>query len=571
MTLKQNRRKLTQQFYKNNHISFFIALLQSVCFVATNLVISWLLQLLIDITSGTETDISLGMAALFCLGTIGLLVLCFFFDYHSTPKFISTAMAQYKNYVFGKLSQKGISTFSKETTSFYISALSNDATTIESDYVSCITSLFDNILMFAGALILMLIYSPLLTLIGIFLSLLPILVSLLVGGKMENAEKTVSSQNEIYMSTLHDSLSGFSVVKSFRAEAAICKLFNRQVEKVKIAKTKRKKIAIIVQGLGAISGCIAQLGVFVVGALLAMNGFGISGGTLIAFVNLMNFIINPIATVPELLARRKAAIALLDKITAALDHNIRTNGNTVKTELKKGIIIQNLSFGYEENKPILDQINCIFQAGKSYAIVGASGSGKSTLLKLLMASHNTYSGNIFYDSTELKHLSGDSLYSLITAIEQNVFIFNASIRDNITMFSNFSKEEIDTAISLSGLTELIIERGEDYLCGENGIGLSGGEKQRIAIARSLLKRSQVLLVDEATAALDNETALYISDSILGLKDMTRIVVTHTLNAKQLKEYDNIIALKNGQIIEQGRFDELMNNKSYFYSLFTVSQ
>ena len=139
------------------------------------------------------------------------------------------------------------------------------------------------------------------------------------------------------------------------------------------------------------------------------------------------------------------------------------------------------------------------------------------------------------------------------------------------MFSDFPKEEVDRAIQLSGLSGLIAERGEDYLCGENGSGLSGGEKQRISIARSLLKKSQVLLVDEATAALDAQTAFQVSNAILNLDGLTRIVVTHSLDEKLLGQYDCVLTLKNGSIAEAGSFDELMEKKGYFYSLYTVSQ
>lgn len=160
---------------------------------------------------------------------------------------------------------------------------------------------------------------------------------------------------------------------------------------------------------------------------------------------------------------------------------------------------------------------------------------------------------------------------MVSMVQQNVFIFNASIRDNITMFSDFPREEIDRAIELSGLSALIAERGEGYCCGENGSGLSGGEKQRISIARSLLKKTQVLFVDEATAALDAETAYQVTSAILGLSDMTSIVVTHSLDEGLLRQYDCILTLKNGMVVETGNFDELIAKKGYFYSLYTVSQ
>jgi ABC-type multidrug transport system fused ATPase/permease subunit len=188
-----------------------------------------------------------------------------------------------------------------------------------------------------------------------------------------------------------------------------------------------------------------------------------------------------------------------------------------------------------------------------------------------MASHCGYTGSICYDEADLRQISSESLYEMVSVVQQNVFIFNASIRDNITMFSEFPSEEVDRAIALSGLSQLIAERGKDYLCGENGSGLSGGEKQRISIARSLLKKSQVLLIDEATAALDTQTAFHIFNAVLDLKSLTRIVVTHALDENLLKRYDCVLALKNGRIAESGSFDALMEQKGYFYSLYTVSQ
>ncbi|MBQ5933412.1 MAG: ABC transporter ATP-binding protein, partial [Lachnospiraceae bacterium] len=199
------------------------------------------------------------------------------------------------------------------------------------------------------------------------------------------------------------------------------------------------------------------------------------------------------------------------------------------------------------------------------------GSGKSTLLNLLMASTANYKGNILVDGKNLKNIKAESLYECISVIQQNVFVFNSSIRDNVTMFRDFLKTELDEAIEHAHLDELIKRRGEETLCGENGCGLSGGEKQRISIARSLLKKSSVLLADEATAALDAKTAWQVSNDILDLKGITRIVVTHSLEEGLLKRYDGILVLKEGKVEEFGTFDELMDANGYFHALYTVSQ
>ncbi len=569
--IHKRRRSFTRQFYKNNTSAFLIAILQTIILVGANLMISWLMQKLIDVTTGTDTQFTLLQVTGLCTVCIAIFTFGMWLAYLAKPKFIARAIGQYKEFVFQKISQKGISAFSGEKTSFYISALSNDANTIETDYLSNIFFLMDDILLFIGAFGLMLWYSPLLTAIGIALALLPVIASILAGNRVAEAEKKVSEKNESYMSTLTDSLSGFSVVKSFKAELAMCRLFAERIKEVTDAKTIRRKTAIVVQCMGLVAGVIAQFGVFIAGAALAINGHAISAGTLIAFVNLMNYVVNPIGSIPQYLAQCKASCALIDKLADALEDNVRVEGLENKTKLSSGITVKNLSFGYEAEKPVLQEVNFTFHAGKSYAIVGASGSGKSTLLNLLMASHSGYTGSICYDEAQLQQISSESLYEMVSVVQQNVFIFNASIRDNITMFADFPREEVDRAIELSGLAKLIAERGEDYLCGENGSGLSGGEKQRISIARSLLKKSQVLLVDEATAALDAETAYQVSNAILGLSGITSIVVTHSLDEGLLKQYDGILTLKNGSIVEAGTFEELIAQKGYFYSLFTISQ
>ena len=275
--------------------------------------------------------------------------------------------------------------------------------------------------MFFGSIALMLWYSPPLTAISVGVTLLPLVISVFTGNRLAAAEKRVSDRNQDFTAALTDCLSGFSVIKNFRAQ-----------------------------------------------------------------------------------------------------------------------------------KEILHEISAEFEAGKAYAVVGASGSGKSTLLNLLMASSADDSG-------------------MISVIQQNVFVFNTSIRDNVTMFRDFPREEMDCAIRCAHLDGLLSDRGKSYLGGEMGNGLSGGEKQRVSIARSLLKKSTVLLADEVTAALDAETAWQVSNDILDLTGITRVVVTHFMEESLLRRYDSILVLKDGQAVESGTFDELMMKGGYFYALYNVAQ
>lgn len=566
-----NIRRYTRQFYKGNRVYFILALCETLLSAIGALLISWLIQQLIDLIGGYETGFTLLQLVIIALALIGGIAAANMISYHSKPKFIVRGISQYKDYVFGELTKKGISAFSSENSSTYISALTNDIQTIEQGYLWNTFSMLDSLLTFIGAMALMVWYSPLLTLMAIALSLLPLIASILTGSKVAAEEKNVSDRNEAYTATLRDSLGGFSVIKSFKAETQIIRLFEEKVQALSKAQCGKHQMQILVQMLASVAGITAQLGVFIFGAYLALSGKGVTAGTTMIFVQLMNYVLSPIGTIPTCIAERKAARALIEKIAAALNAHVREEIETGHRELRQGITVENLSFGYESEKQVLKNISCTFELGKKYAIVGASGSGKSTLLNLLMASYQNYDGTILYDDTELRKISSSTLYEIESIIQQNVFVFNATIKENMTMFCDFSDEQISKAIRLSGLSALIEEKGIDYLCGENGSGLSGGEKQRISIARSLLKKSQVLLVDEATAALDAETAYQVSSAILKLKGVTGIVVTHSLEEGLLKQYDGIITLKNGSIVEMGTFDELIAEKGYFYSLFTVSQ
>lgn len=564
-------KQLCGQFFSRNKLTFGLAAFSALFSGFGGLIISWLLKQLIDTASGVPDAKSFETDLILFGGFIVLMTISFILDYTTRPAFIRRAMTQYKNLAFDKLMDKGISTFRDESTATYLSALTNDATSIETNYLSQLLSLFTMSVMFFGSVTLMIWYSPLLTAIAVGVTILPLIASIITGKRMVGAEKKVSDQNKNFTAVLTDCLSGFSVIKSFKAEKEIFKMFAAENKALESSKFSKERIKTIVGMIGSMAGMLAQSGVFVAGTYLILSGYDLTTGTVMMFVNLMNFMIQPMAALPGLLAGRKAARGLIQKLSDALSQNNESTGTEEIAAVNKTIVLENVSFGYDDEKEILHGISATFDAGKAYAVVGASGSGKSTLLNLLMASTANYKGNILVDGKNLKNIKAESLYECISVIQQNVFVFNSSIRDNVTMFRDFPKTELDEAIEHAHLDELIKRRGEETLCGENGCGLSGGEKQRISIARSLLKKSSVLLADEATAALDAKTAWQVSNDILDLKGITRIVVTHSLEEGLLKRYDGILVLKEGKVEEFGTFDELMDANGYFHALYTVSQ
>lgn len=564
-------KQLRGQFFYKNIPNFCLAVFAALAAGSLNLILSWIIQQLMDTAAGKSGALSFRTLLLISAGFVLLCAGLSLLNYASQPRFLERAMRQYKDFAFKKLIGKSISSFRDESAASYLSALTNDAASIETNYLAQMLAMITKAVTFIGALLLMCRYSLLMTAIAAGLTVLPLIASLLTGNRLQAVESRVSERNGEFTAALSDCLAGFTVVKNFKAEREIFRLFAQSNKALEHEKLTGRRIKTLVGMIGAVTGIFAQLGVFIAGVYLSMKGSSMTPGAVVLFVNLMNFIISPIAELPGLLACRKAALGLVDKLAAALERSSSREGSETLNRLEHGIRLENVSFAYEPGKTVLHGINAEFEAGRAYALVGGSGSGKSTLLNLLMAAETNYSGHILADGIELSDISTESLYGTMAAIQQNVFVFNASIKDNVSMFRDFPKTEMDEAIARAHLGALIRERGEDYLCGENGSGLSGGEKQRISIARSLLKKSSVLLADEVTAALDAQTAHRVSSDILDLQGITRIVVTHTLEESLLRRYDKIFVLRGGRIEEAGSFANLMANKGYFYALFTVAQ
>lgn len=572
MKTKQNKKKnreFIHQLYYKNRINFIVTIILTIAMSSLNLMISWLIQQIMDCTANQD------MQALVRSAWIVIIVVVIYtianVMYRAVyPRFLQRAMQQYRDYAFSRLTQKSLRSFSKEGTALYVSALTNDCTSIENNYLAATFTLIELLFCFLGALIMMLYYSPVMLVLAVALSFLPVAVSMTAGNRLTEQEKEISKKNERFVSIVNELLSGFPVIKSFRAETQASRLFSQRNEQAEEAKKNKRRTEQLISLLANDAGIIAQMGIFLAGAWLAISGKGVTAGVVIVFVQLMNYILNPISQVPLLWSNRKAAIALMEKLSDALSENVREEGREKLNGFSEKIEVKDLTYGYEPESPVLKDLDVQFDAGKSYAIVGGSGSGKSTLLNLLMGSSSNYQGEICIDGVSIKNIESESLYQLMTSVQQNVFVFNDTIRNNVTMFHEFPDKEVTLALERSGLSEFIEKRGEEFVCGENGANLSGGERQRISIARALLRKSPILLVDEATAALDVATARAVSFSILNLVGMTRIVVTHRLEEAILRRYDKILVMKNGTICEQGNFDTLMQQKGQFYSLFQIA-
>ena len=508
-----------------------------------NIVISWLLQTIIDIVSG-DSSMTILQVGIIAMITFLIFIAAYVIYRVARPKYLYQAMLCYKQKIFCKMIDKNLSSFRKENTSQYLSMYTNDAKMIEMYYFDSVLEMIDLTVSFVGALLLMLWYSPILTVFGLILSVLPIAASFPIANKMAEAERKVSDGNGGFVSIVRDILQRFPVIKSFQAEKEMKKNFFRENERMEHLKYQSRYIEESINLWGTAASVMMRLGIFLIGAWMSVSGYGVTPGIVLVFLQLMNYVISPIERIPSILAKRKAAIGLIEKMLVSVQINQEQMKENKIGMLKKGISLKDVSVSIG-NKNVLHHLNFEFEIGKKYAVVGSSGAGKSTLINTIMDG--------------------------FSPVQQSVFVFRDTIRNNITLFKEFDEEKVKKAADQAGLRELIDKSGLNDSCGENGNKLSGGERQRIAIVRALLRGSQVLLLDEATAALDNQTSYAVIDAVLSMKEMTEIIVTHRLEEKLLYQYDEILVMHAGEIVEKGTFQELMQKKGFFYSLYVVSK
>lgn len=561
--------QLRKQFYSKNHlnlIGYFI------CMITESLIVIGLaivIRHITDLIAGADKS-SFASVLIQSVLVVLLNFLIATGEYYFEARYLRKAVTSYRNSVFEKIFKKDRTLFKSEGSNTYLSALTNDITVITEGYLKGSVQIVSYSVLMISALCLMLYYSVILTIIALAFGAIPLVIAILTGNYLAIQEKNVSDANAGFIGKMNDFLTGFSVIKDFQAENEVQKLFGNDNASLEKTKFRRNILCGRISVLSSTGGFITQVGVFLVGAYLAVSGENITPGIVIAFISLLGNVINPITKIPTLIAARKSSGKLIDKIENELQKNIGEEKGTMLEKSPETIKLRNVSYEYSKDQPVLKNVNAEFGKGKAYAIVGASGSGKSTLLDLVFGSRENYTGNITLDGLEKKDISYDSMVPYISTIQQNVFVLEDSIINNITMYKQFPKDEVEKAVNMSGLRNLIDEKGYDYNCGSGGCNLSGGEKQRISIARSLLKHSSYLVADEITAALDNQTAYDVMNSLISIPDMTKIFITHQLNSKVLERFDSIFVIHDGRFIEQGKFEELMDKKQYFYMLYNTS-
>ena len=592
----KQRNPLSQSFFQGNRKNLFMAVLGTTVLSVGILSVPQLMQILIDFLSGNRRYsmhqiILMAVAVLLMVSFSGLCT------YYFRTKFSTKAVFQYRKMAYHYLSKKKVTEFYGQNTAVYLSALNTDLQKIKEDFLDQIPILSQIVICGIGAVLVMIRYNFFLAMMACLISLIPFFAALFSGRNMEKIEENLSKENAEYLAFLKDFAIGFTIIKSYKVEGIFSTLHDKICQKVEDRMEEREKCVEKINYFAAISGYITQFAILLLCAVVAYRSKSISVGTVLAFSRLINYIIDPVTELPGMLSKARTAYALSEQFWEKIgkgeqeeqQEQQQKSGEIVKDgyhqhtdtdshekalpipSLQGDICFSRLSFSYTPEKQVLKDFTLRVKEGEKLILLGASGSGKSSILKLLMGIERSQGGEISIGNRQLSTLPEESLFRSISYIQQEVFIFDGSIYENITLFQKYSEEEMELAIEKSGLKNLILEKGLDYPCGENGAALSGGERQRINIARSLLRKTPILLADEITAALDKENSYLVLDSLLSLENITEILVLHDLDSRILNRVDRICVLKEGEIVEEGIFSELMEKKGYFYSLFTMEQ
>ncbi|WP_274459403.1 ABC transporter ATP-binding protein [Gemella haemolysans] len=558
-----------KQLIKNHKKSYYAFMIFNMLVPLINIAFAYSIKGIID--SGLSQNrkalteaVLVGVAVIFAYAGLN------FISLQLRNKLVRKIMSRYKNKVFQSILDKDYREFSKDKSGKYISILTENMKKIEQDYLYQYFNISKNFSLMIFSLIAMFIGNWFLTLLVIIASIIPMIISGVIGQRLASLQNSAIIADQKYLAKIKDILAGFLVIKSFNVKEAIRQDYTYESEKLDEIYYIKGKFDVLASVISQLSGMIVFLVAFGGGMYLVFDGHT-TIGSVTAIVQLVNFVVMPLNEIGMGISKFREGQVILNSFE--VKDAVELQPGKRKEYFDDVISFSNIDFSYPNaEEKIFNNLSLDIQKGEKIAIVGMSGSGKSTLLNLLLRFYDVTSGNISIDNQDLQDISSESLYNLITVVQQDVYIFDDTLSANITLNQPFAEDDIKQAVQQSGLENYILENelGLQTLCGENGANLSGGQKQRLSIARALIRKTPILLLDEATSSLDNQVTTEIENSILKIQDLTTLVVTHKLNKTILKKYDRILFMKEGVIVEDGSFDDLMYREGEFYKLFGLS-
>ncbi|MBR4205782.1 MAG: ATP-binding cassette domain-containing protein [Clostridia bacterium] len=471
--------------------------------------------------------------------------------------------------LYEKISTLSISSISHKSTGDLMGRITNDVNGVQAFMTGQLPSIFTQGASFILALVFLLIINPLMSLF-VFVPI-PLVVYMVkkFWSTMQNRNRKEWVLGYHVRLFLQDILNGIRVVKAFGNEEREIKTFHKRTDR-QAAQTESN--ALLFDTFFPLLGFLTRIGSYLIlfyGNYLLFKGT-MNYGDLHQFNSYANIIYGPLLWITGIPRQISAFLTSLGKVLEILEEQpeVADIGLPIDIDIEGDVSFKNVTFGYDSYNPVLENINLEVKKGEMIGVVGHSGSGKTTLINLLMRLYDVTDGAILIDDVNIKDISQNALRSQIGVVLQETHLFSGSIRDNIKYAKpHASDEEVIEAAKLANAHDFIVNLPDGYntMIGEKGYSLSGGERQRVAIARALIHNPKILILDEATAALDTETEKLIQDAINKLaKDRTAFCIAHRLST--LRNADRLIVLDKGHLVEFGTHQELLDKKGFYWRL-----
>lgn len=472
--------------------------------------------------------------------------------------------------VFSNLTSLSVDFFSKNKEGSLISIISNDVLTLNSTTISSLTILWREIIQILLFLVLLLGISIELTLIAFSTSIISFLLIRYSIKFLRRYASRMQTAMADYTTTIQETISGIRIVKAYNAEEVSKERFYHDTDKYVKSAVKHQKIISLIPSMSEILAISALSIVLVVGGKEVIKGT-MTPDNLMAFLFFLFAIMSPISTVINSIAQWQRGLIAAGRVSKILNTKSSiVSGGINRIEFNKEIEFQNVTFAYDKIQ-VLEDVSFKIPKGKKIALVGPSGSGKSTVLDLLIRFYDPTYGKILLDGVDIRQFDVTQYRSKFGIVTQESMLFNDSIANNIGFgYRNVKFEDIELAAKYANAYEFIkkLPMGFDTNIGDRGVLLSGGEKQRISIARALVRNPEIIIFDEATSALDAESEKVVQEAINeALKDRTAIIVAHRLST--IIDCDEIIVFDNGKIIEKGTHEELLAKNGLYRKLYEI--
>lgn len=472
-----------------------------------------------------------------------------------------------RNELFNKLTTIKPILFRQKSSGEFISNILNDVQVLENFISTGFLELVKNPLIILGC-ILLLFYTSL-KLSIVILAIAPVFIIVLVVGNLsKKISEDIQSRISDATSLMSESIRGMETIKGFGVEDNFREKFLTYSSQYTSSQINFTRFSVLPVPISDFFGALAVVAVIVVGAFEIKNG-ELTYENFATFIATIFFLSQPLSILGSQFVLFQRSLTALERIHKLLLLEDETSGEGCET-LKNGEIeFRNLYFSYEGENYVLKDINLKIDDGEMVALVGPSGSGKTTLVSLVMGFITPTRGNLFVGGLDIRDYNLKEYRKHLAIVPQDVIIFSTTVKENIAFGGEFSIDEIVEASILANAHEFIekLPKKYDTLLGENGIKLSGGEKQRIALARALVRKPRILILDEPTSSLDPISESFIADTFNKIKGRyTTIIIAHRLSTIFIA--DKIVVLKEGRIVEIGKHEELISRGGEYFKLFS---